>query len=148
MMNLSSYQSYTLHFHVQLICNLYMPMQQGKKQSATRHTLFWLAGRLLTWDFHGLSREICLHFASSLLIVVTVPWALTLFTVRNVKCGVWACELVEMHVSHGQCVRLLSSAAVNKPEEFQVHPDPHPTAGKSWGIPLEDHLASSPSCSV
>ena len=29
-----------------------------------------------------------------------------LFSVRNTRCGVRACELVEMRVSHGQCVRV------------------------------------------
>lgn len=33
-----------------------------------------------------------------------------LFSVRNTQCGVWACEPVEMSVSHGQCVRLENPA--------------------------------------
>ena len=33
-----------------------------------------------------------------------------LLSVRNTRCSVRACELVEMHLSHGQCVRIGSPA--------------------------------------
>lgn len=130
-------------------------MQQGEKYAATRHTLFCLAGRSLTWDFCELSTEICLHFASSLLIVVAVSWALTLFTVRNVVC---------QHVNWLKCMRLMVNAW-----DFRVLPQgllstnqksfkpslTHTRLQTSfniseiwWGIPWQDDLASSPSCSV
>ena len=54
------------------------------------------------------------------------------FSVRNTMCGVWAWELVEMHVSHGHCVRLESP----EPSLTSEHP-PLPT---SLCHPLTDLL--------